>query len=140
MFRPVARRRGAPLLGAAVVGGSAYMMGKSAERASTAQAQQDQAQNDQIAQMQQQLAEQQAQQSAGMMPPQGMPQYAPQYAPPPPPPAPAPAPAPAPQPVTAAAQTQDPVAMLKQLGELKDAGVLTEDEFQAKKADLLRQI
>ena len=125
MFRPVARRRGAPLLRAAAVGGSAYMMGKSAERASAAQAQQDQAQNEQIVQMQQQLAEQQAQQSAAMMPPQ--------YAP-------APTPAPTPQPLGATAPTQDPVAMLKQLGELKDAGVLTEDEFQAKKADLLRQI
>jgi hypothetical protein len=30
--------------------------------------------------------------------------------------------------------------MLKQLGELKAAGVLTEEEFQAKKAQLLNQI
>jgi hypothetical protein len=29
---------------------------------------------------------------------------------------------------------------LRQLGELRDAGVLTEDEFEAKKAELLRQI
>jgi hypothetical protein len=30
--------------------------------------------------------------------------------------------------------------MLKQLGELKAAGVLTDEEFQAKKAELLKQI
>ncbi|HET9981490.1 MAG TPA: SHOCT domain-containing protein [Ktedonobacterales bacterium] len=30
--------------------------------------------------------------------------------------------------------------MLKQLGELKASGVLTDEEFQAKKAELLKQI
>jgi len=66
------------------------------------------------------------------------PQYAqPQYAPPPPPqyappqppyaqPAPPPAPAP-----------DDVYAQLRKLGELKDAGILTEEEFTAKKAKLL---
>ena len=49
------------------------------------------------------------------------------YAPPAaPPPAPAPAPAPAPQ--------VDLVEQLKKLGELRDAGILTEEEFAAQKA------
>ena len=48
----------------------------------------------------------------------------------------APAPAPAPAPV-AAASAVDPIAQLKQLGELRDSGVLTEDEFQAQKAKIL---
>jgi hypothetical protein len=44
-----------------------------------------------------------------------------------PPPAPAPAAAPAP----------DPIAQLKQLAELKDQGILTEEEFAAQKAKIL---
>jgi Short C-terminal domain len=49
------------------------------------------------------------------------PQYAqPQYAPPPPP-------APAP----------DPIAQLKELAELKNQGILTEEEFAAQKAKIL---
>jgi len=49
-------------------------------------------------------------------------QYAPepQYAPPPP-----------------ALSQEDLISQLKQLGELRDAGVLTEDEFSAQKAKLL---
>jgi hypothetical protein len=35
---------------------------------------------------------------------------------------------------------QDPIASLKRLGELRAAGVITEEEFQAKKADLLSRI
>jgi hypothetical protein len=57
------------------------------------------------------------------------PQYAqpqPQYA------QPAPAPAPA-----AAADTDDMFAQLKQLAELRDQGILTEDEFAAQKAKIL---
>ena len=46
----------------------------------------------------------------------------PQYAPPPPPPA-----APAP----------DPIEQLRQLGELKQQGILTEEEFAAQKAKIL---
>ena len=53
------------------------------------------------------------------------PQYAePQYA--------EPAPAPAP-----AAPEADPIAQLKQLAELKDQGILTEEEFAAQKAKIL---
>jgi len=42
------------------------------------------------------------------------------------------APAPA-----AAAPAADPIAQLKQLGELRDSGVLTEAEFEAQKAKIL---
>ncbi len=45
----------------------------------------------------------------------------PQYAPPPPPAAPAP----------------DPIEQLKQLGELKQQGILTDEEFAAQKAKIL---
>jgi hypothetical protein len=72
----------------------------------------------------------------------------PQYAPPPapqyaPPPAPQYAPPPQPQyapveaaPAPAPAQP-DRITQLKELGELKAAGVLTEEEFQAEKAKIL---
>lgn len=58
---------------------------------------------------------------------QQQPQYAPppqQYAAPPPPPAPA-------------ASQSDVIEQLKQLGELKAQGILTEEEFAAQKAKLL---
>jgi len=42
------------------------------------------------------------------------------------------APAPAP-----AAPAADPIAQLKQLGELRDSGVLTDAEFEAQKAKIL---
>lgn len=51
-------------------------------------------------------------------------QDAQQYAPPPPPQAPAPAP-------------PDTFTQLKQLGELKESGILTEAEFEAQKAKIL---
>lgn len=57
-------------------------------------------------------------------------QYDQQQAPPPPPP-PAAAPAPAPAP--------DRITQLKQLGDLKAQGVLTEEEFAAEKARILSQ-
>ncbi len=65
---------------------------------------------------------------------QDMAQQQPQYAAPPPqqqqyaPPPPEPA---------GPASQQDMIDQLKQLGELRDAGVLTEDEFAAQKAKLL---
>jgi len=52
-------------------------------------------------------------------------EYAQQQPPPPPPPAPAAAPAP------------DPIAQLKQLAELKQQGILTDEEFAAQKAKIL---
>ena len=69
----------------------------------------------------------------------------PQYAPPPQPQyaappqqqyAPPPEPQYAPEPAAAASQ-DDLISQLKQLGELRDAGILTEDEFAAQKAKLL---
>ncbi len=53
-------------------------------------------------------------------------QQAPQYAAPPPPPAPAPA-----------ADMESKLSQLKELGELKEAGVLTELEFEQQKARIL---
>jgi hypothetical protein len=44
---------------------------------------------------------------------------------------------PAPAPV-AASGTDDMIQQLRQLGELRDSGVLTEDEFAAQKARILR--
>jgi hypothetical protein len=68
-------------------------------------------------------------------------QQAPQYAPAPqyvPPPEPQYAPPPEPQYAPAAAPDPDAdLARLKQLGDLRAAGVLTEQEFQAQKARLL---
>lgn len=59
---------------------------------------------------------------------QPQPVYVQQAAPPPPPPAPAPAPA-APQ--------VDVVEQLKELAELKNQGILTDEEFAVQKAKLL---
>ena len=42
-----------------------------------------------------------------------------------------------PQPVAAAPPAPDPLEQLKQLGELKASGVLTEAEFEAQKAKIL---
>jgi hypothetical protein len=54
------------------------------------------------------------------------------YAPAPPPPAYAPAPA-----APAAPSTEDKFEQLRQLGELKTSGILTEAEFEAQKAKIL---
>jgi hypothetical protein len=80
-------------------------------------------QNQQIEDLQQQ----QAQQQAAMAAPQPAYQPAPQQ----------------PMPGMESPQatpTRDPMEALKQLGELKAAGVLTDEEFNAKKAELLQQI
>jgi hypothetical protein len=61
-------------------------------------------------------------------------QMAAQQAPPPPP---APAYAPPPPPPAPSASQPDMLAQLQQLGELKAAGVLTEEEFAAQKARIL---
>jgi hypothetical protein len=57
-----------------------------------------------------------------------------EQAPPPPPP---PASAPQYQEAPAAPSTDDRLAQLKQLGELRDAGVLTDAEFEAQKGKIL---
>jgi hypothetical protein len=102
------------------------MAGHSVATHSAQQQQHEADQDAQLAEMQQQAA----------YPPQQAPaQYAPpQYASAPPPQY-----ATAPAPVENA-PAQDPIEMLQRLGELKAAGVLTEEEFQAKKAELLKQI
>ena len=118
MFR---RRR--PLLRAAVVGGGAYMAGKSVARN---RANQDQAEAEQDARLDD--LEQQQQGSYQQAPPQSYQQAPQQYqqAPyqqaPPPPQAP-----PASSPM---------VDQLNQLAELHQQGVLTDDEFAAAKAKL----
>ena len=61
------------------------------------------------------------------------------------PPAPAsfPAASPAPQPQASSAPSQghaDIIALLEKLGQLRDAGVLTPEEFAAKKTDLLSRL
>jgi outer membrane murein-binding lipoprotein Lpp len=124
------RRVGRALVAGAVVGGVAHHAGRvsaendAREQQQSAQIADLQAQQDQMAQ-QQMMAQQ--------------PQYAPpppQYAPPPPPQYAPPAP-PAPPPAPMAAPQPDRIAQLKELGELKAAGVLTEEEFQAEKAKIL---
>jgi putative oligomerization/nucleic acid binding protein len=53
---------------------------------------------------------------------------------------PAPPPASPPPPPRAAPAGQSPVELIRQLGELHQAGFLTDEEFQAKKAKLLETI
>ena len=101
------RRR--PLARAAVVGGVAYHAGKKGAQ----NAAQEQAQNDQIADLEAQQAQQ-------------------QYAPPPPQYAPPPAAAPAPT-----AGSDDMVAQLTNLKSLLDQGILTQAEFDMQKQKLL---
>jgi len=118
------RRMGRPLMAAAVVGGVAHHAGRvsaendAREQQQSAQIADLQAQNEQLAQQQAQMQQQ----------PQAAPP--PQYAPPAPP-------APAPAPVAAAPSQDDKLAQLTQLGQLKAAGILTEEEFQAEKAKIL---
>lgn len=100
------RRR--PLMRAAVVGGGAYMAGKSVARRQGEQAQLEEDQNARISDLEQQ---QQA-------PPDPYQQ--------------APAPAPAPAPAASSAMLDQ----LNQLAALHQQGVLTDDEFTAAKAKL----
>ena len=110
------RRRGMGLLGAAAVGGVAYAAGNSAAKGRAA----EQDQNEQIAYLQAQQAEQARQAQAAQ---------AQQQAPPPPPQA-----APA-----AAPSMDEKIAQLQNLASLKTAGVLTDEEFAAQKAQILAQ-
>jgi hypothetical protein len=97
-----------PLLRAAAVGGGAYYAGK--RRAATQQREYEQ--DSRISGLES----------------QGAP--APAYEQPPPPPAP-------PPPAPAGGLAPDTIEQLKQLGELRDQGVLTEEEFAAQKAKVL---
>lgn len=44
------------------------------------------------------------------------------------------------QPAVTVPTAVDPIAQLRQLGELRDAGILTEDEFASKKAEILARM
>jgi Short C-terminal domain len=104
-------RRRRPLMRAAMVGGAGYMAGKKIEQGREADAYRDQ----QIEDLQMQNAQlQQAQMQ--------------QAAPPPPPPAAAPA---------APGISSNTIEQLKQLGELHEQGILTDEEFAAQKQALL---
>src|SRR5262245_23124586 len=107
-------RRRRPLARAAMVGGAAYYAGKKGQQAS----QREEEQEYRLQQLEQQ-------------------QYAqpePQYAPPPPPAPVAAAPPPAP---AAGGISDDTIAQLEKLGQLKSQGILTEEEFNAQKSKLL---
>jgi hypothetical protein len=142
--RAMPMRRGPGLVGTmartAVIAGTATAVSKgvSGSMDSKAQAQQQQAAAQQEAQQtaaqnQTEMQEMQAQMEA-MQAQQA--QMAAQQAAIQAPPAPAPVPAPAPAPAAAAGGT-DLLAQLTQLGQLKEAGVLNDEEFQAAKAKLL---
>jgi len=105
------RRR--PLMRAAVVGGGAYMAGKSVARRQDAQAQTDADQDARLSDVEQQQAYQQP------PPQQAYQQPPPQQAPPPPP-----------------AASSSMVDQLNQLADLHQQGVLSDDEFAAAKAKL----
>lgn len=111
------RRR--PLMRAAVVGGGAYMAGKSRARHQEATAQAEDDQNARISDLEQQQYQQPPppQQQQYQQPP-------PQYQQPPPAPAPAPA------------ASSPMIDQLNQLADLHQQGVLTDDEFAAAKAKL----
>lgn len=110
------RRR--PLMRAAVVGGGAYMAGKSVARRQEEQAQLEAEQNQRIDDLEAQQPQDPYQ--------QGPYQQAPYQQPPPPAPAPAPAPA----------ASSPMIDQLNQLAELHQRGVLSDDEFAAAKAKL----
>jgi Short C-terminal domain len=105
------RRR--PLMRAAVVGGGAYMAGKSRARNQAEQAQYQADQDARISDLEQQQATQQP------PPPQDYQQPPPQQAPPP-----------------APAASSPMIDQLNQLAALHQQGVLTDDEFAAAKAKL----
>jgi Short C-terminal domain len=102
-------RRRRPLARAAMVGGAAYYAGKKGQQASERESEQE-------ARLQDLEAQQYAQ-----------PQQ--QYAPP--------APAPPPPAPSAGGITDETMAQLQKLGQLKEQGILTQEEFDAQKAKLL---
>jgi hypothetical protein len=121
MRRPLARRAlrrrmGHPLLRAAAIGGAGYYAGRRISEGQQAEAMQDQ----QIADLQDQVADQQEQSQS-----------------PSPQPAPAPAAAPAPAPAAVPGAGSDTVARLQELASLHASGVLTDDEFAAAKQKVL---
>jgi hypothetical protein len=111
------RRR--PLLRAAVVGGGAYMAGKSVARGQEERAQAEAEQNARLSDLEQQQYQQ---------PPPQYQQAPPQYQQAPPPQAPPPPAAPA--------ASSSMIDQLNQLADLHQQGVLSDDEFAAAKAKL----
>jgi len=120
MFRPVVRRRivGRALVRTAVVGGVAYGVGHHAATRSAQEASQEQ-----------RIAELEQQQEA---PPP------PAYQEPAPPPPVYQQPASPPAPAPSGGMTADKMAQLKQLGELRQSGILTDAEFEGEKQKILR--
>ena len=109
------RRRGVGLLGAAVVGGTAYAAGRSGARSQYA----EESQNQQIYEMQAQLAAQQAEAQRATAEAQRAAAAA-QAAP-----------------AQSAVTMEDKLAQLQRLGELKSSGVISDDEFAIQKARIL---
>lgn len=106
------RPRGRRILRTAAIGGAGYMVGSSRAKGAA----REQEQNKQIAELQaQQAAAQQQAQPVQAAPPTT-----------------APAPPPA-----AGMSMDEKMAQLKQLGELKNSGILTEAEFEVQKAKIL---
>jgi hypothetical protein len=108
-------RRRRPLMRAAMIGGAGYVAGKHMEQGHQEDAYRDQ----QIEELQMQNAQlQQAQMQQSQM----------AAAPPPPPPA---------APPSAGGMSANTIEQLKQLGELHEQGILTDEEFAAQKKALL---
>jgi hypothetical protein len=134
--RAMPMRRGPGLLGAmattAVVAGTATAVsrGVAGHMDSKAQAQQQEQMAEQAA-LQNQADMQQMQAQMEAMQAQQAQMAAQQVAQPPP------APAPAAAPAAAAPAAPDLMAQLQQLAQLKESGVLSDEEFQAAKAKLL---
>ena len=111
-------RRRRPLARAAMIGGTAYVAHK-AGQASAQNQYREQEQEERLQALESQQYAAPPQQQYAPPPPQ-------QYAPPPPPP-----------PAPAAGGGTDVVAQLTELAKLRDAGVLSPEEFEAAKAKLL---
>jgi hypothetical protein len=109
-------RRRRPLARAAMIGGTAYVAHK-AGQASAENSMREQEQEERLNQLESQQYAAPPQQQYAPPPPQ-------QYAPPPPP-------------APAAGGGTDVVSQLTELAKLRDAGVLSPEEFEAAKAKLL---
>ena len=108
------RRVGRAVVRTAAVGGVAYAAGSHGAKKSAAEAQQEAQQNAQIADLQQQ--------QAAAAPPMD------QQPAPPPPQAAAPTPS---------GMTTEKIEQLKQLGQLRESGILTDAEFESEKQKIL---
>jgi Short C-terminal domain len=128
LARRMVRRRvvGRAVVRTAAVGGVAYAAGHHVAKKSAEQQYMDAQQNAQIEALQQQQAQAAYQQPVYQQQPPSPPMYQqPTYAPPQ-------AAAPAPT-----GMTQEKLDQLKQLGQLRESGVLTDAEFEAQKQKIL---